>query len=154
MPFKVFLAPTGSGNTVFEGDVINGYTTPDGKNVVLKFYSNDRGYTCGSFGFSDKSGKQIDAEGAKALRDEFANLIETNAAKTGVFSTDSSQKHFRLSREVDGAPMILAVIGTDPRFGTSYHRGDAESFKKVLAEFDTVLKTIEDVKARKLPAEK
>ena len=26
MAYKVFQAPTGSGNTVFEGDVLNGYT--------------------------------------------------------------------------------------------------------------------------------
>jgi len=152
MAYKVFIAPTGSGNTVFEGDVLNGYTTPDGKNVVLKFYSNDRGYTCGSFGYSDKSGIQIDADGVKRLRDELASFLETQSAKTGVFNAESAQKHFKITREVDGAPMILWVVGTDPRFGTSFHRGDAESFKKVLTEFDTVLKTIDDVKAGKGPA--
>lgn len=151
MPYKVFLAPTGSGNTVFEGDVINGYTTPDGSSVVIKFYSNDRGYTCGAFGHSDKSGSKIDAAGAKALRDELGALLEGNVNSIGVFHVESSQKHFSLAREVEGAPMILAVVGTDPRFGTSFHRGDAESFKKVLTEFDTVLKTIDEVKSGKAP---
>jgi hypothetical protein len=152
MPFKVFQAPTGSGNTVFEGDVLNGYTTPDGSSVVLKFYSNDRGYTCGSFGYSDKSGTKIDAAGTKALRDELSALLDGNLNSIGVFEVSSSQKHFSLAREVEGAPMILAVKGTDPRFGTSFHRGDAESLKKVLAEFDTVLKTIDDVKSGKASA--
>ena len=36
-------------DTVFEGDVINGYTSPDAKKVVVKFFSNDRGYTAGAF---------------------------------------------------------------------------------------------------------
>lgn len=150
MPYKVFTSPTGSGNTVFEGDVINGYTTPDGKGVVLKFYSNDRGYTCGSFGRSDKSGDTIDSAGVKLLRDEIAALLESSSEKTGVFTAMSSQNHFKLGREVEGAPMILAVIGTDPRFGTSYHRGDAESLKKVLAEFDIVLKTLGEVQSGKV----
>ena len=150
MPYKVFTSPTGSGNTVFEGDVINGYTTPDGKGVVIKFYSNDRGYTCGSFGRSDNSGSSIDVAGAKALRDEFAALVESYTGSIGVFSALSAQKHFKLSREVDGAPLILSVIGTDPRFGTSYHRGDAETFKKVLTEFDVVLKTLDEVKSGKV----
>lgn len=152
MPYKVFLTPTGKGWTVFEGDVINGYTTPDGKNVVVKFFSNDRGYTCGSFGRSDNSGTPIDAAGVKALRDEMAALLEQNSAKTGTFRAQSGQCHFTLAREVEGAPMILGVIGTDPRFGTSYQRGDAEALKKVLTEFDTVLKTIDDVMAGKGPS--
>ena len=153
MPYKVFLTPTGRGYTIFEGDVINGYTTPDGKNVVVKFFSNDRGYTCGSFGRSDNSGTPIDASGAKALRDELAALLEMPAAaKTEKFHAVSSQKHFTLTRELEGTPMILGVIGTDPRFGSSFHRGDAEAMKKVLAEFDTVLKTISEVIAGKAPA--
>src|SRR5258708_17494351 len=127
MPYKSFLTPTGRGYTIFEGDVINGYTTPDGKNVVLKFYSNDRGYTCGSFGRSDNSGTPIDAAAAKALRDELAALIETNGVRTEMFKAVSSQKHFSLARAIEGAPLTFGVIGTDPRFGTSYHRGDAEA---------------------------
>lgn len=152
MPYKVFLAPTGSGNTIFEGDVINGYTTPDAKSVVLKFYSNDRGYTCGTFGRSDKSGVVIDVAGARAIREELQGLIDKNGTTTGKFQAFSSHRHFSLAREVDGAPMILAVLGTDPRFGTSYHRGDAEAFKKILTEFDTVLKTIDEVVSGKAPA--
>jgi hypothetical protein len=144
MPYKVFLAPTGSGNTVFEGDVLNGYTSPDGKKVVLKFYSNDRGYTCGAY--------NVDAEGAKALRDELAALLETNAVNMKKFNAVSSRKHFSLTREMDDVPLILGAIGTDPVFGTSYHRGDAEAMKKIMTEFDQVLKTLEDVKSGKGPA--
>jgi hypothetical protein len=144
MAYKVFQAPTGSGNTVFEGDVINGYTSPDGKKVVVKFYSNDRGYTCGSF--------NVDADGARALRDELAQTLEANAAKPGVFHVASSAKRFTLAREIDGAPLILGVIGTDPTFGSSFHRGDAAALQKVVAEFDVVLKTIADVMAGKGPA--
>jgi hypothetical protein len=144
MPYKVFLAPTGSGNTVFEGDVLNGYTSPDGKKIVLKFYSNDRGYTCGAY--------NIDSAGAKALRDELAALLDANATNMKKFGAVSSQKHFSLAREMDDVPLILGAIGTDPMFGTSYHRGDAEAMKKIMAEFELVLKTIEDVKSGKGPA--
>ena len=144
MAYKVFVSPTGSGNVVFEGDVVNGYTSPDGKKVVLKFYSNDRGYTCGAY--------NVDVAGAKALRDELAQLLETNASNTQKFKAESSRKHFTLAREIENVPLILGAIGTDPMFGTSYHRGDAEAMKKVLAEFDTVLKTIDDVVAGKGPA--
>lgn len=144
MPYKVFLAPTGSGNTVFEGDVLNGYTSPDGKKIVLKFYSNDRGYTCGAY--------NVDAAGAKALRDELAALLDANATNMKKFGAVSSQKHFSLTREMDDVPLILGAIGTDPMFGTSYHRGDAEAMKKIMAEFELVLKTIEDVKSGKGPA--
>ena len=144
MAYKVFSAPTGSGNTVFEGDVVNGYTSPDGKKVVLKFLSNDRGYTCGSF--------DVDAAGAKALRDELAALLESHLANPLKFKAESARKHFTLTREFDNVPMILGVIGTDRIFGTSFHRGDADAMKKVLAEFDTVLKTIDDVLAGKGPA--
>jgi hypothetical protein len=158
MPYKVFLAPTGSGNTIFEGDVVNGYTSPDGNDVIIKFYSNDRGYTAGAFGrtkgtphqISDPdSGSQLNAEGAKTLRNELAELLEKHTTSVGVFKAVSSQKHFTLAREVDGAPMILGVIGTDPRYGSSFHRGDVETFKKVLAELDQVLKTIDEVKSGK-----
>lgn len=152
MAFKVFLSNTGSGNTIFEGDVLNGYTTPDTKNVVVKFYSNDRGYTAASFGHSDKSGTLMDYDATKALRDELSALFDANLSRTGVFSADSSAKHYKLSREVDGAPIILAVNGTDPRFGSCFHRGDAEALKKILAEFDTVLKTLDDVKSGKSAA--
>jgi hypothetical protein len=144
MAYKVFSAPTGSGNIVFEGDVVNGYTSPDGKKIVLKFYSNDRGYTCGAY--------HVDSEGAKALRDELAQLLEANAANSAKFKAVSALKHFTLTREMDGIPMILGAIGTDPMFGTSYHRGDAAAMQKVLAEFDTVLKSIADVMAGKGPA--
>jgi len=144
MAYKVFLAPTGTGNVVFEGDVVNGYTSPDGKKVVLKFYSNDRGYTCGAY--------NVDAAGAKALRDELASLIENNSSNTLKFKAVPSQKHFSLAREIENVPLILGAIGTDAMFGTSYHRGDAEAMKKVLAEFDTVIKTIDDVMAGKGPA--
>jgi len=144
MPYKVFLAPTGSGNVVFEGDVLNGYTSPDGKKVVLKFYSNDRGYTCGSF--------NVDLEGAKALRDELADVLEKNLTREGTFHADSSKKNFLLAREIAGAPLILTVHGTDRMFGNSHHRGDAAALQKVLTEFDTVLKTIADVMAGKGPA--
>lgn len=144
MAYKVFTAPTGSGNIVFEGDVLNGYTSPDGKKVALKFYSNDRGYTCAAY--------DVDAEGAKALRDELAQLLETNASNTARFKAESGRKHFTLARELDNIPLILGCIGTDPRFGSSFHRGDAAAMQKVLAEFDTVLKTIADVMAGKGPA--
>ena len=60
MAFKVFLAPTGSGNVVFEGDVINGYTTPDGKKISIQIFSNDRGYTAANYA--------TDQAGARALR--------------------------------------------------------------------------------------
>jgi hypothetical protein len=157
MPYKVFLSPTGSGNMIFEGDVVNGYTTADGSDVVIKFYSNDRGYTCGAFGRTkDKknldSGTPMNADGAKALRNELAELLEKHTTSVGVFKATSSQKHFTLTREVEGAPLILGVIGTDPRYGSSYHRGDAEAFKKVLTELDQVLKTIDEVKAGKVMA--
>jgi hypothetical protein len=144
MAYKVFVSPTGTGNIVFEGDVVNGYTSPDGKKVVLKFYSNDRGYTCGAY--------NVDAAGAKALRDELAQLLDANSGNTQKFKVESSRKHFSLAREQENVPLILGAIGTDPMFGTSYHRGDAEAMKKVLAEFDTVLKTIDDVMAGKGPA--
>lgn len=144
MAYKVFMAPTGSGNVVFEGDVLNGYTSPDGKRVVLKFLSNDRGYTCGAY--------DVDFEGAKALRDELAQLLETNLDKPATFKVLSSKKHFSLAREIAEAPLILAAIGTNPVFGTSYHRGDAAAMQKLLAEFDTVLKTIGEVVGGKLPA--
>src|SRR4029077_4080630 len=104
-PYKVFLAPTGSGNIIFEGDVLNGYTSPDGKKVVLKFFSNDRGYTCGAF--------NVEKEGAKGLRDELATLLEQNSSNTQPFKAVSSQKHFSLARELEGAPLILGVLGTD-----------------------------------------
>jgi len=152
MAYKVFLSNTGSGNTIFEGDVLNGYTTPDTKNVVIKFFSNDRGYTAASFGYSDKSGTMMDLEGARALRAELSALFDANLTRTGVFKAESSGKHFELGREVDGAPIFLSVHGTDPRFGSSFHRGDPEALKKVLAEFDTVLKTLEDVKSGKTTA--
>jgi hypothetical protein len=143
MPYKVFLAPTGSGNVVFEGDVINGYMSPDGKKIVIKFYSNDRGYTCGAY--------NVDAQGAKALRDELAALLESNSTNPLKFSATSSNKHFTLTREIENVPMILGCKGTDRMFGTSYHRGQADDLKKVLAEFDVVLKTIDDVIAGKGP---
>jgi hypothetical protein len=152
MAYKVFLSNTGSGKTIFEGDVLNGYCSPDCKDVVIKFFSNDRGYTAASFGFSDKSGVPMDLEGAKSLRNELAALFDANLTRAGVFTTESSGKHFRLGREVEGAPIFLSVQGTDPRFGSSHHRGDPEALKKVLAEFDTVLKTLEEVKSGKLAA--
>jgi hypothetical protein len=144
MAFKVFSAPTGSGNTVFEGDVINGYTSPDGKKVVVKFYSNDRGYTCGAF--------NVDAAGAKALRDELSSLLESHMNNPLKFAAESARKNFSLTREFDNVPMILGVNGTDRMFGKSFHRGDAEAMKKVLAEFDQALKTIDEVQAGKGPA--
>ena len=144
MAYKVFVSPTGTGNIVFEGDTLAGYTSPDGKKVVLKFYSNDRGYTCGAY--------NVDFAGAKALRDELASLLENNSSNTMKFKAVSSQKHFSLTREIDNVPMILGAIGTDAMFGTSYHRGDAEAMKKLLTEFDTVIKTIDDVMAGKGPA--
>ena len=143
MAYKVFAAPTGSGNTVFEGDVLNGYTSPDGRKIVLKFYSNDRGYTCGAY--------NVDAAGAKSLRDELTALIDSQAANTQKFHAVSTQKHFSLAREMEGAPLILGAIGTDRVFGTSFHRGDTEAMKKIVAEFDIVLKTIQDVVAGKAP---
>ncbi|HLX62473.1 MAG TPA: hypothetical protein VKX17_14440 [Planctomycetota bacterium] len=143
MPYKVFTAPTGSGNIIFEGDVLNGYTSPDGKKVALKFFSNDRGYTCAAY--------DVSADDAKGLRDELAQLLEANASNMTKFQAASSTKHFTLTRELDNIPLILGCIGTDPRFGSCYHRGDAAAMQKVLAEFDTVLKTIADVQAGKGP---
>ena len=144
MAYKVYLSPTGSGNAIFEGDVIGGYTSRDGRSVVLKFFSNDRGYTCGTY--------VVDAAGAKALRDELAALLERHSAAAGIFSAESAREHFTLARELDGAPLILGIIGADPRFGTSYHRGDSEALRKVLVEFDAVLQTLTDVMAGKGPA--
>jgi len=143
MAFKVFLAPTGSGNTVYEGDVINGYTTPDGKKVSIQFFSNDRGYTAATY--------ITDADGAKVMRKELQDLLDANVAKPGVFSADSAQRRYRLAREIDGAPMILFFSGTDKLRGRSFHRGDAEAMKKLCAEYDQVLKTIDDVMAGKGP---
>ncbi|MCW8129687.1 MAG: hypothetical protein KIS92_04805 [Planctomycetota bacterium] len=143
MAYKVFPAPTGSGNTVFEGDVLNGYTTPDGKKVSLQFYSNDRGYTAANYVTS--------SDGAKALRKELQDLFDANAAKTGVFSAESTGRAFKLAREFEGAPMILFCNGTDKLRGRCFHRGDAEALKKIGAEFDQVLKTIDDVMAGKGP---
>ncbi|HEY3324532.1 MAG TPA: hypothetical protein VGP72_29035 [Planctomycetota bacterium] len=148
MAFKSFFSPTGSGNTILEGDVISGYITPQ-KSVVLKFLSNDRGYSCGSFGTHAGGGVPLDIAGAKALREELSALLDSSSGKTGVFSVPSNQKHFKFSRELDGGPLILAVIGTDPRFGTSYHRGNAETFKTLLAEFDAALKAIDDAATAK-----
>ncbi len=78
-------------------------------------------------------------------------MLEANTANNAKFKAVSSQKHFTLTREMEGIPMILGAIGTDPMFGTSYHRGDTAAMQKVLAEFDTVLKTIADVMAGKGP---
>jgi hypothetical protein len=143
MAYKAFPAPTSSGNTVFEGDVLNGYTTPDGKKVSLQFFSNDRGYTAANY--------VTNAEGAKALRKELQDLFDANTAKTGVYSSDSAQKNFRLSRELDGAPLILFCNGNDKLRGRCFHRGDAETMKKISAEFDLVIKTLDDVMAGKGP---
>lgn len=142
MPFKTFVGATGSGNVVFEGDVFTGQTSPDGKHVVLRFVTNDRGYACAAFGGTNES--PLDAAGAKALRDELAGLVEQKAAVAGKFRAESAQKRFALLRENDTGPLILEVTGTDARFGTAYHRGDEAEMKKVIAEFDTVLKTIAD----------
>ena len=144
MAYKVFLAPTGSGNTVFEGDVLNGYTTPDGKKVSLQFFSNDRGYTAAHY--------VANFEEARRMREELAALLERGAARSGVFAEHSAQGHFRLARELDGAPLVLFFQGTDPIRGRSFHRGDAETLRKVLAEFDQVLGTIGEVIAGKGPA--
>ena len=143
MAYKVFLAPTGSGNVVFEGDVLNGYTSPGGQKVVIKFYSNDRGYTAAAF--------HVDAAGAKALRDELYVLIEEHSDNNGVFKFVSEQRHYTLTREMLKVPLILGVIGTDPMFGNCFHRGDLAAMRKIIAEFDTVLKTIADVIAGKGP---
>ena len=148
MAYKSFIAPTGSGNTIFEGDVLNGSVSPDGRNVVLRFFTNDRGYSCAVFGRSEESGVALDATGAKALRDELAALLEAHAGATGQFQAVSGQKRFTLAREMDGGTLILGVVGADPRFGTSYHRGDAAEMNKVLAEFDLVLKTISDLASK------
>jgi hypothetical protein len=142
MAFKTFVATTGSGNVVFEGDIFTGQTTPDGKNVVVRFVTNDRGYACAAFGGTKDA--PLDAAGAKTLRDELSELLDQKAATTGKFRALSSQKHFALLRERDEGPLILEITGTDPRFGPAYHRGDAAEMRKIVVEFDAVLKAIAD----------
>lgn len=142
MAYKVFQAPTGSGNVVFEGDVINGYTTPDAKKVKVQFFSNDRGYVAAAF--------HTDREGAKALKRELETLVNDHALRAGTFSVDSANRNFKLAREIDGARLILTCNGNDAMQGRSFHRGDEAGLKKVVEEFDKVLATIEDALAGKI----
>jgi len=139
MAYKTFLSATGSGNLIFEGDILNGHITPKGQSVSLKIFSNDRGYSCAAF--------ELSPTDAKALRDELETLLTAQAEKAGVFEAESSQKRFGLSRETDGGALILAVRGTDARFGTSYHRGNLDALKAVVTEFDQVLKTLQETVA-------
>ena len=143
MAYKVFLAPTGSGNTVYEGDVLNGYCSPDGQKVKLQFFSNDRGYTAAAY--------NTDRSGAKALYDELKGLLDAQAQNAGTFETESPQKNFKLAREFEGSPLILFCNGADFMQGRSFHRGTPETMKKLLTEFETVLKTIDDVAAGRGP---
>ncbi|GMV82596.1 MAG: hypothetical protein AMXMBFR7_37800 [Planctomycetota bacterium] len=143
MAFKAFPAATGSGNTVFEGDVLNGYTTPDGKKVRLQFYGNDRGYTAAAY--------LTDHEGAKALLQELESLAASNLERGGIFSAESNNKNFRLSREFESSPLILFLNGNDRMQGRTFHRGDAAAMQKVLEEFKKVIQTIDDVVAGKGP---
>ena len=143
MAFKVFLAPTGTGNVVFEGDVINGYTTPDGKKISLQFFSNDRGYTAANY--------VTDQAGAKALRQELQDLLDQQGVNEKKFEAWSRNKSFKLAREFDGTPLILFFYGTDKLRGRCFHRGTLDALKKVLAEFDLVLKAIDDSAAGKGP---
>ena len=143
MAFKVFLAPTGSGNVVFEGDVINGYTTPDGKSISIQIFSNDRGYTAANYA--------TDQAGAKALRQELQELLDPHASNEKKFEALSKHGNFKLAREFDGTPLILFFFGTDKLRGRCFHRGDTAALQKVLAEFDLVLKAIDDSAAGKGP---
>ena len=143
MAYKVFASPTGTGNVVFEGDVINGYTSPDGKKVRLQFFSNDRGYTAATY--------LTDQEGAKALLRELKSLLDANKEKKTPFESDSENRNFKLVRELDGAPLILFCIGNDRQQGRTFHRGKAEVLDKVSEEFEKVVGTIDDVKAGKAP---
>jgi len=143
MAFKIFLAPTGTGNVVFEGDVINGYTTPDGKKTSVQFFSNDRGYTAANY--------VTDAVGTKALRQELQDLLDTQGANEKKFEAWSRNKSYKLTREFDGTPLILFFYGTDKLRGRSFHRGTLDAMKKILTEFDLVLKTIDDSVAGKGP---
>ena len=144
MAYKVFLSPTGSGNVIFEGDVINGMATPDVKKVKIQFFSNDRGYTAAAY--------YTDLAGAKALRQELQDLqADPRAEKPEKIEVDSRNKNFKLSREFEGTPLILFCNGQDKMQGRCFHRGNLETMKKLCAEFDTVLKTLDDVAAGKGP---
>jgi hypothetical protein len=112
--------------------------------VVLEFVSNDRGYAPGTY--------VTDAAGAQRLRDELAALVEQHATKAETFAVASAQGHFTLAREFENALLILGIIGTDPRFGTSFHRGNTEAMRQVVMEFDAILRTLADVVAGKGPA--
>ena len=145
MAYKVFLSPTGSGNVIFEGDVINGISTPDVKKVKLQFFSNDRGYTAAAY--------YTDLHGAKALRQELQeSLLDPRVEKTEKFEAESRNKNFKISREFEGTPLILFCNGQDKMQGRCFHRGNLETMKKLCVEFDTVLKTLEDVAAGKGPS--
>ena len=143
MAYKVFLAPTGSGNTVYEGDVLNGYCSPDGKRVKVQFFSNDRGYTAAAY--------NTDQAGAKALCEELKGLLESHSQNAGKFEADSAQRNFKLVREFESSPLILFCNGSDSMQGRCFHRGMPEAMKKLLSEFETVLKTVEDVVAGRGP---
>ncbi|MCZ7645867.1 MAG: hypothetical protein M5U26_11370 [Planctomycetota bacterium] len=143
MPYKAFLAATGSGNTIFEGDVINGMTAPDGRKVKIQFFSNDRGYTAAAY--------HTDGEGAKALLQELKSLVQANAERGGKFDADSVNRNFRLAREFEATPLILFFNGNDKLQGRSFHRGDAAALNKVVDEFEKVVQTIVDVMEGKGP---
>lgn len=136
MAYKAFLAPTGSGNTVFEGSVINGYTSPDGKTVHLQFFSNDRGYSGALY--------RTDLQGCRGLYQELQALLKARSEGESRFESESENGNFRLAREKEKGPLVLACHGTDPLQGRSYHRGDAEAMAALLKEFEQVLGTIEE----------
>ena len=135
MAYKAYPAPTGSGNTVFDGDVIGGYASPNGKTVRLQFFSNDRGYSAALF--------RTDRQGAKGLFMELQALLKAHGDGVAKFESESENKNFRLFREFESGPLILACHGTDPLQGRCFHRGDQEAMDALLAEFEQVLKTIE-----------
>lgn len=146
MAYKVFLSPAGSGNVVFEGDVLNGISTPDGKKVKLQFFSNDRGYTAATY--------YTDHLAAKTLRQELQELLEdprAGASQDVPFVADSKGRNFSLVREFAGTPLILVCHGQDKLQGRGFHRGNQEALKKIGAEFDLVLQTLDHVAAGKGP---
>ena len=141
MAYKVFPAPTGSGNIVFEGDIINGYTSADGKKVRIQFFSSDRGYNAATY--------LTDADGAKALLSELKRMLDSHAENPLKFNVESENKNFKLAREFDKAPLILFCRGNDRMQGRTFHRGDNDTMKKVVEEFDKICGTIDEVKSGK-----
>ncbi len=155
MAYKVFLAPTGSGNTIIEGELINARTSPDGKQVHLQFFSNFKRSANTTFNATSYAAALYltDHQGAKSLRDELESLLRAHAEQSSTFHASSDQGNFELTRELEGAPLNLIFNGTDKLQGRSFHRGDSEAMEVLLKEFEQVLQTIDDVVSGKGPSE-